>query len=59
MAKKYDPITKAIKDHVGDILFRVLPELIKEVFKLNPNRAVHGKLIWKNLKLGMMHKGYT
>ena len=44
MAKKYDPITKAVKDHVGDILFRVLPELIKEVFKLNPNHAIHEKI---------------
>ena len=44
MAKKYDPITKAVKNHVGDILFRVFPELIKEVFKLNPNQAIYEKI---------------
>lgn len=41
MAKKYDPITKIVKNHVGDNLFRVSPELIREVFKLNPNHYVH------------------
>ena len=41
MAKKYDHITRIVKNHVGDNLFRVSPALIIEVFKLNPNHAVH------------------
>ena len=41
MAKKYDPITRIIKNHAGGNLFRVSPTLIGEVFKLNPNHAVH------------------
>lgn len=44
MAKKYDPITRIVKNHVGDNLFRVSLELIREVFKLNPNHAVHEKI---------------
>jgi hypothetical protein len=44
MAKKYDPITRVVKNHVGDNIFRVSPELIREVFKLNPNHSTHEKI---------------
>lgn len=43
MLKKYDPITRVVKNHVGDNLFRVSLDLIREVFKLNPNH-VHEKI---------------
>ena len=41
LAKKYDHITKFVKNYAGDNLFRVSPELIGEVFNLNPNHVVH------------------
>lgn len=50
MAKKYDPITRLVKNHVGDNLFRVSPELIREVFKLNPNHVVHEKIDMEDLQ---------
>ena len=40
MAKKYDHITRIVKNHARDNLFRVLPTLISKVFMLNPNHAV-------------------
>lgn len=44
MAKKYIPIIKIVKNNTGDNLFKVSPTLIKEVFKLNPNHAIHEEL---------------
>ena len=41
LAKKYDQITRIMKNYVGDNLFRVSPKLIHEVFNLNPNHVVH------------------
>lgn len=41
LAKKYDPITRWIKNHAGVNLFRVFPKLIRDVFNLNPNHDVH------------------
>lgn len=41
LAKKYDPITGWVKNHARVNLFRVCPELIREVFNLNPNHAMH------------------
>ena len=50
MVKKYDPITRVVKNHVGENLSRVSPELIKEVFKLNPNHVVHEKIDIEDLQ---------
>ena len=50
MSKKYDPITRIVKNHFGDNLFRVLPELIREVFKLNPNHEVQEKVDMEDLQ---------
>ena len=44
ITKKYDPITRIVKNHAGDNLFRVSPTLIREVFKLNPNHAIHERI---------------
>ena len=41
LAKKYDQITRFVKNYAGDNLFRVSPELIHEVFNLNPSHVVH------------------
>ena len=41
LAKKYDHITRFMKNYAGDNLFRVSPKLIHEVFNLNPNHVVH------------------
>lgn len=41
LAKKYDPITGWIKNHAGVNLFKVCLELIRDVFNLNPNHAMH------------------
>lgn len=50
MLKKYDPITKIVKNHFGDNIFRVSLELIREVFKLNPIHAVHEKIDMEDLQ---------
>ena len=50
MAKKYDPITRIVKNHVGDNLFRVSPTLIREVFKLNPNHVIYEKIDMEELQ---------
>lgn len=50
MAKKYDPITRVVKNHIGYNLCRVSPELIREVFKLNPNHAIHEKIDMEDLQ---------
>lgn len=50
MAKKYDPINRVVKNHVGDNLFRVSPKMIREVFKLNPNHVVHEKIDMEDLQ---------
>lgn len=44
LAKKYDPITGWVKNHVGVNLFRVFPELIRDVFSLNPNPTLREKI---------------
>ena len=49
MSKKYAPITRIVKNHVGDNLFRVSPELIGEVVKLNLNHGVHEKIDMEDL----------
>ena len=41
LAKKYDPITGWVKNHVRVNLFWVFPELVGEVFNLNPNHDVY------------------
>ena len=41
IAKKYDHITRVVKNYAGDNLFRVSPKLISEVFNLNPNHTMH------------------
>ena len=43
-AKKYDPITGWVKNHVGVNLFRFFPKLISKVFNINPNHVVHEKI---------------
>ena len=49
MSKKYDSIMSIVKYHAGDNIFRVSLELIREVFKLNPNHAVHEKIDMEDL----------
>lgn len=49
MSKKYVPITRIVKNNVGDNIFRVSLELIREVFKLNPNHVVHEKIDMEDL----------
>ena len=41
IAKKYDHITKFVKNNARDNLFKVSPKLISEVFNPNPNHAIH------------------
>ena len=41
LAKKYDHITRFVKNYARENIFRVYPELISEVFNLNPNHIVH------------------
>lgn len=41
LAKKYDHIIGFVKNHAGDKLFKVSPELIREVFNLNRNHFMH------------------
>lgn len=41
MAKKYHHITRIVKNHAGDNLFRVSLALISKFFKLNPNHVIH------------------
>ena len=50
LAKKYDPITGWVKNHAGINLFRVRPELIRDVFNLNPNHVVHETIDMGNLQ---------
>ena len=47
--KKDDPIIRIVKNHAGDNIFRVSPKLIREVFKLNPNHAIHEKIDMEDL----------
>ena len=49
MNNKYDPITRIVKNHAGGNLFRVSPPLIREVFKINPNHAIHEKIDMEEL----------
>lgn len=44
LAKKYDPITGWVNNHVRVNLFRFFLELIRDVFNLNPNHVVHEKI---------------
>ena len=44
LAKRYDPITNWVKNNSGVNIFKVFAELIREVFILNPNHALHEKI---------------
>ena len=44
IAKRYDPMSRMVKNHSGDNIFRVSPNMIGEVFRLNPNHLVHEKI---------------
>ena len=49
VSKKYDPVARIVKNHVGDNILRVSLELIREVFKLNTNHTVHENIGKKDL----------
>ena len=50
IAKRYEPISRIVKNHVGDNLFKVSLEVIMEFFSLNPNHVVHEKIALEDLQ---------
>lgn len=50
IAKRYDPMLRVVKNYVGENLFRVTPEVIREVFMLNPNHTLHDKIEMDDLQ---------
>lgn len=44
LAKRYDLMLRVVKNHARDSLFRVTTKVIREVFMLNPNHALHEKI---------------
>ena len=50
IAKIYDPISRLVKNHTGENLFKVTPKLIREVFLLNPNHALHELINFEGLQ---------
>lgn len=49
-AKIYDPISRLVKNHPMENLFKVTPELIREAFLLNPNQALHEPIYFEDLQ---------
>lgn len=50
LGKKYDHITRVVKNYVGDNLFRFCYQFISEVFNLNPNHDVHDLIDMEDLQ---------
>ena len=44
ITKRYDPVLRVVKNYARENILKVTPEVIREVFMLNPIHALHEKI---------------